>query len=118
MVFLDHESTMELGESLFDSNYALNGGVVALRSSHMSTRNNTFANNSAHIGGALSISTESSVTCSDDQFIGNSVTDNGGCILLESNSFLNVTRWVGLGLVKNGFDHSGTGVCSLAMFPS
>lgn len=80
--------------SLFDFNYALNGGVLALRSSVMHSVNNTFSNNAAHIGGALSVSTESSATCVDDVFIGNSVTDSGGSMLLESSSFMNISRLV------------------------
>lgn len=92
VIFLDHESETLLLKSLFDSNYALNGGVVALRSSMINSFNNIFSNNSAHIGGALSISTESVATSVDDFFVGNHVSDSGGCILMESSSFVNISR--------------------------
>lgn len=92
VVFLDHGSEMHIFQSVFDSNYALNGGVVALRSSFLYSRNNTYSNNAAHIGGALSVSTESKATCLDDVFLGNSVTDSGGSVLMESTSFVNMSK--------------------------
>jgi hypothetical protein len=92
VMFFDHESEGDVSSSWFLDNYALNGGVAALRSSFLLTKNNTFRGNSAHIGGVLSVSTESSATCQHDLFDTNWVTDSGGAILLESTSYLNITR--------------------------
>lgn len=93
-MFLDHESEVTLLRSSFQANLALTGGVVALRSSELSSRENLFINNSAHIGGVMAISTESLASNVNDTFIGNSASDSGGCILMESSSYLNMTGCV------------------------
>ena len=92
MVFLDHESEVTLLQSSFHANQALTGGVVALRSSELTSRDNVFSNNTAHIGGVMTVSTESLASNVNDIFLGNSASDSGGCILMESSSYLNMTE--------------------------
>ena len=92
-VYLGHGSEARLMQTVFDSNYALHGGALALYLSYLISDDCRYVANSARSGGALSISTESFAHCTNDLYINNSASDSGGSILLQSSSFVNISRY-------------------------
>ena len=102
------ETTLSIERTVFRSNTASsNGGAVDIRdSSPAALRNLTCQFNSAAVGGCLHLR-KTSIAMNDSLIQGNSATEDGGGISVESTNFANIARCRFLGNNATGFGGGG-----------
>ena len=90
-IFSTDNCTIDIDNVTFNKNMAQNGGAIAVfRNSRMMIINANFMSNMAETGGAIRMETNTVVTLDHCLFLENMATLNGGGILVNDRSSLNI----------------------------
>eukprot|EP00210_Caulerpa_lentillifera_P003968 g3787.t1 len=88
-ILFSSSSTVSISSTIFEDNYALNGGVIyATDASNVLISQSNFTRNEAEYGGSLYVEDSSSVTISHSGFIEHKAETYGGVIYLENQASL------------------------------
>ena len=107
----DYKHHITLAGSIFNSNRATSGGVIALLGNdNLTVTESAFSYNNAIRGGAIYLLIGNKLTVKDSNFSYNSAKSDGGVIYSEDQNILTV---VSSTLNFNSADNNGGVVCSL-----